>query len=177
MPVPRTLETARLRLRAPADADVDPLFAIQGDPETMRFSWCAPSRADTAWHLRSHADAAAAAGIAPWTVEEKASGRVIGWGGLRRDGQEAELSYFFARSRWGEGFATELVGASVAHGFEGLRLARLVARVRPGNGASIRVLEKHGFLRDADADREAGEHGFSLDRSAWRERRRAAAKR
>ena len=40
--------TARLLLRSPSVEDVDALFAIQGDPDAMKYTFCAPDRAATA---------------------------------------------------------------------------------------------------------------------------------
>jgi len=52
--------------------------------------------------------------------------------------------YWFARSAWGQGYATDLVSASLAFARE--RCVPLVsAFARPANGASCRVLEKSGL--------------------------------
>jgi len=59
-----------------------------------------------------------------------------GWG--------LEIGYWFARSAWGQGYATDLVSASLAFARE--RCVPLVsAFARPANGASCRVLEKSGL--------------------------------
>jgi RimJ/RimL family protein N-acetyltransferase len=75
--------------------------------------------------------------------------RVVGWGGLGVDpfdpGWGPEVSYFFHPAHWGRGLATELVRASLEHGFGALTLRAIGAFARPENAASIRVLEKCGF--------------------------------
>ena len=92
---------------------MDALFEIQGDPEVLRFTYCAASRDDTARHLESHAARFEEDGFAPWTVVRRGDQRIIGWGGLNRDPQAphwgTEVAYFFHPSCWGRGFATELV--------------------------------------------------------------------
>lgn len=89
-------------------------------------------------------------GYAPWTVETKADGRIIGWGGLYDDpfdpGWGVEIGYSFAPSAWGCGYATELVAASMSFADDILHLPEVHAFARPENAGSRRVLEKAGFV-------------------------------
>jgi [ribosomal protein S5]-alanine N-acetyltransferase len=143
--------TARLRLRAPEEADVDAVFAIQGDGAAMRFTYCAEDRAATAAFLRAHADRFAVDGFAPWLAILAEEDRVVGWGGLIKDPKEphwgVEVAYFLDRAVWGRGLASEIVAAALDHAFADLRLPEVGAFVRPANRASVRVLEKAGFAR------------------------------
>jgi RimJ/RimL family protein N-acetyltransferase len=143
------IETARLVLRSLRDEDVGPLYEIQGDRDAMRFTWAAPSEAECGRRLRAHERTREAHGFAPWVVALREDGRVVGWGGLGVDpfapGWGPEVSYFFHPAHWGRGLATEVVRASVAHGFDALSLPTIGAFARPDNVASIRVLEKCGF--------------------------------
>jgi ribosomal-protein-alanine N-acetyltransferase len=151
MAEPPMIVTRSLFLRAPEPADVDPLFAIQGDPVAMRHTFCAPDRAATAEWLRSYADRFAIDGFAPWTAVLRHPRQVVGWGGLNRDphapGWGVEVTYFIDPSWWGRGLATELVGAALALAFDRLALPDVNAFVRPANRASARVLQKTGFTR------------------------------
>ncbi|MBU4135469.1 MAG: GNAT family N-acetyltransferase, partial [Alphaproteobacteria bacterium] len=54
---------------------------------------------------------------------------------------------------WGQGLATEAVGAAVDHVFATRDLDTLTADVDPENAASIRLLERLGFLRTGFAER------------------------
>ena len=56
------------------------------------------------------------------------------------------LAFCLAREYWGRGLATEAGRAFVNFGFDQLRLKRIVAVAEVGNAASIRVLEKLGFV-------------------------------
>lgn len=59
---------------------------------------------------------------------------------------DAELSYWLGRSYWNRGFATALVTGAVRRIHDNApELLRLIAKVRPDNPASRRVLEKAGF--------------------------------
>jgi RimJ/RimL family protein N-acetyltransferase len=143
------VETERLLLRPFALADVVPLYAIQGDREAMRFTRWAESRDSCRDWLAGHEAQRLELGFAPWTVVTRAESCVVGWGGLNVDpadpGWGVEVSYFFAPTVWGRGFATELVRASLGVAFGALGLSEVGAFARPENAASIRVLEKAGF--------------------------------
>lgn len=61
----------------------------------------------------------------------------------------AELGYWLGRAYWGEGIMTAAVRAIVPHALRELKLYRLQARVFADNPASMRVLERCGFAREA----------------------------
>jgi ribosomal-protein-alanine N-acetyltransferase len=171
MTKPPTRRTSRLLLRAPKTADVEPLFAIQGDSEAMAFTFCSPDREATAAHIGSYAARFGEDGFAPWTVLLEAEGRVIGWGGLNKDPSApewgVEVAYYLDRAYWNQGLATELVRESLAYAFEELGLEEVGAFARPENVASVRVLEKCGFERIRFVpELERDEYRISAER--WR---------
>ena len=53
------------------------------------------------------------------------------------------------RQYWGQGYAQEAVTALVAYAFVSFPLHRITASVDPQNAASVRVLEKCGFAKEA----------------------------
>jgi RimJ/RimL family protein N-acetyltransferase len=59
---------------------------------------------------------------------------------------EASLGLYIATKYWGRGFATEAGRAFTKFGFNELNLNRIVTIVQVGNIASVRVLEKLGFV-------------------------------
>ncbi len=61
-------------------------------------------------------------------------------------GPEPEVGYLLASRFHGRGLATEALAAVVADATERLRIPVLVGIVDEPNGASIRVLEKCGFV-------------------------------
>ena len=149
MEQPPTLATQRLLLRAPTDEDVDALFAIQGNRDAMRHTYWAPDREATRQRLLAFAARYRSDGFAPWTITTNADARIVGWGGLCIDpfdpGWGIEILYFFDPACWGQGYASELVAASLRHAFRDLDLPQVGAFAASDNRASIRVLEKSGF--------------------------------
>jgi RimJ/RimL family protein N-acetyltransferase len=55
--------------------------------------------------------------------------------------------YVLAADAWGKGYATEALGAMVSLAWQ-LDVVWLFAVCHPQHRASVRVLEKHGFVRD-----------------------------
>ncbi len=151
MPGPPTRRTSRLLLRAPEPADAEVLFAIQGDAEAMKHTFCAPSLEATAAHLESYAARYAEDGFAPWTAVLTAEDLLVGWGGLNKDPNApewgVEVAYYIDRAYWGRGLATELVRESLTLAFADLGLDQVGAFAKPENAASVRVLVKAGFER------------------------------
>jgi RimJ/RimL family protein N-acetyltransferase len=93
-------------------------------------------------------------GFGPWLMRDRATGAVVGRGGLQHtnavEGRPVEIAWAVAPSRWGEGLATELAFTSVDVGFETLELERLIAFTLPHNVASRRVMEKARFTYERD---------------------------
>jgi len=56
--------------------------------------------------------------------------------------------YCFHEAAWGKGYATEAVLAMLQWAYESLDLNRVEAELDTRNGASARVLEKLGFVRE-----------------------------
>jgi RimJ/RimL family protein N-acetyltransferase len=71
------------------------------------------------------------------------------WGGHHDDpfdvGWGIEVSYHFAWSVWGKGYAMELTKLRLQIAHVRLRFAEVIAFGHPDNGASQKVLEKTGF--------------------------------
>jgi len=61
----------------------------------------------------------------------------------------AEVGYWIAPDREGQGYATEAAGLAADYAFDERGLHKLVARVLEGNPASARVLETVGFTAEA----------------------------
>lgn len=73
-------------------------------------------------------------------------GRVIGSTGLNVETlYRAVTGYMLARETWGHGYATEVTKA-MTDVAESLGIVRLAALCHPDNRASVRVLEKVGFI-------------------------------
>lgn len=77
--------------------------------------------------------------------------------------QTAELGYWLGEPFWGQGIATEVVGAFSNYLLDQFDLERLQAGVFSTNIASMRVLEKAGFHQEAVHKRKVLKAGQMLD--------------
>ena len=96
-------------------------------------------------------------GFGPFAVELKASRTLIGFCGLfKRDiSQSPDLGYAFLSRYWSRGYALEAAHAVIGYAREKLRLPELVAITSSDNTASLKVLQKLGFI-DINAVHMAG---------------------
>jgi len=87
-------------------------------------------------------------GYGPFAVELKTSQIPIGFCGLfQRDiFRYPDLGYAFLSRYWSQGFALESAHAVVGYAKKKLKLPRLVAITSSDNTASLRVLQKLGFV-------------------------------
>ena len=67
--------------------------------------------------------------------------------GIRR--RTAEIGYWLGEEFWGRGIATEALSAMTEYAFAHFDIVRLQASVYEWNQASMRVLEKAGYQREA----------------------------
>ena len=143
------IETARLLLRPPRLTDAAPLFEFLGDAIAMQYTTPQASLRDCRRYLAAHERQRRRVGCAPWVVLAKATGAVIGFGGLYDDpfdpGWGVEVGYFFAPDAWGKGYASELTRFCVELARQQARWPVLHAFAHPHNAASQRILEKSGF--------------------------------
>lgn len=104
----------------------------------------------------------------PWpgllVAEQRGTPTAIGYCGLISNSvgrpDEPELAFEFLRRFWNHGFATEASRAIVDHAREhGYR--NLAATVRDWNRASLRVLDKLGFVNTGEREPDDS-HGDSL---------------
>ena len=88
----------------------------------------------------------------------------------------AEIGYWLSERHWGKGIISEAVRFVVDHGFTHHKWTRIHAGVFSSNPASMRVLEKCGFTREAIFRKSVlkggnylDEHVYSILKEAWLE--------
>ncbi len=149
----KLLETNRLILRRFTPADVDHLFALDNDPEVMRYlNGGEPVAREVVAHEILPAFIRASEGddlLGYWAASEKATGGFAGWFSLKRHDDappsEVSLGYRFRRAAWGQGYATEGARYLITLAFARPDIQRVVASTYEDNAASRRVMEKLGM--------------------------------
>jgi [ribosomal protein S5]-alanine N-acetyltransferase len=148
------LETSRLLLRHYKDADINSLYNIFSDPETMEFYPAPFSMHKTQGWIKQNIERYQIDGFGLWVVCLKDSNEFLGDCGLVKqqiNGKlEIEIGYHISKEHWSKGYASEAARACMEHGFYQLGLNKLISIIDPRNIASIRVAEKIGFIQEKE---------------------------
>jgi RimJ/RimL family protein N-acetyltransferase len=86
-----------------------------------------------------------------WSITRPAEGRMLGHLSLFNFSEQsgrADIGYGQARAHWGQGLMREALTAVVDYAFGPMGLRRLEADIDPRNLASLRALERLGFVRE-----------------------------
>ncbi|MEY9946384.1 GNAT family N-acetyltransferase [Kitasatospora sp. GAS1066B] len=163
----RTVRTERLELRAVGLDDLEPLFAINSDPEVWRHR--PQGRHTEIGQTREWIERAVegwADGLSYWTVRlrgpggaggesDGGSGPVVGIGGVQTQVARAHwnLYYRLAPAHQGKGYATELSRAALAAARQHTPQLPVFAWIHPDNPGSRSVAGRLGLI----------DHGLRLD--------------
>jgi len=139
--------------------DVDAMYVYLSHDDVFRYiSWAQPTLDETTESVREAMEAARAIPRRDYVLAVTLSdtGEVVGQITLKMDRyiprlrqRTAELGYMLRRDCWGRGIATEAARLLLDFAFGEVGLHRVFAVVGDDNPASIRVLEKLGFRREA----------------------------
>jgi len=139
-----TLETARLRLRAPRIEDFGVYLAANGatarDREPL---WLDFSQMTASWLQR---------GFGPWTIETRDGGDAVGFLPVDHDfgDPEPEIGWFVRPDRRRAGIATEAARAALDRLLPALGFRSIVSYVARDNAASLAVAARLGGIRQRD---------------------------
>ena len=144
----------RLIARRFTPLDLDVFVAMRADPEVARFqNWENftedDGRAFLEWNAQRNPGEQ---GWFQFALERAEDRRFIGDCGLKiseADNRLAQIGYTLAPQYWSHGYAQEAVRALIDYAFSNFPIHRITASVDPRNVASVRVLEKSGFAKEA----------------------------
>lgn len=145
------LTTERLRLRRLTPDDAGFALRLLNEPSFIRY--VADRGVRTLEQARAYLrDGPLASyernGFGLWLVEEKESGAAAGICGLvkRAELEDVDIGYSLLPEFWSRGYASEAAAGVLHYARSALGLRRIVAVTSPDNHASIRLLEKLGFV-------------------------------
>ena len=153
------LLTERLELRPITWADVDRLAVFHADARVMNLlQHGVLTRAQSDALVATYEAEWPALGFGNWTATERATGRLVGLGGLRVHTGDygVAIRLAFAPEAQGKGYGTELCRAALAFAFDVAKLDRVAALTRSDNRPSQRSLEKSGMVREREIRMESG---------------------
>ena len=154
-----TLTTERLVLRGFVDADLEPLAAMNADPEVMRYLGGARSREWSAASIDRCRSQWGKLGFGRFVIEDNASREFVGWVSLEPvelDGYagDVEIGWRLVRGCWGRGLATEAAMTVLTWAFASLPVDRILAVADAENARSISVMRRLGMVHLTDTPDE-----------------------
>jgi RimJ/RimL family protein N-acetyltransferase len=152
------IETQRLILRAPEDADRDAIAALNGHPEVGAWLSGVMTREESDAMVDRVRQTIGLHGFGFWAVERKADGAVVGMTGLLIMGDDLpvpggiELGWRMHPDAQGSGLATEAAAAARDWAFANLDVDELYAITAETNVRSQNVMKKIGMTYDPAGD-------------------------
>lgn len=144
--------TERLRMRPFRIDDLEALTEIFAKPDVWRFPFGRGfTDEETEAFLHNRIDRQGRPGNSPGAVEERATGRLLGYIHLTPPEwlpevmPAVEIGWRLDPGWWGRGLATEGARAVLGYGFEVMGLAEVLSIYEPANRASGRVMERLGM--------------------------------
>lgn len=176
------IETERLIIRPVTLEDQEGFFALDSDPEVMRYvgNKLIRHKEEAENTIRFIQEQYATNGTGRWSVTDKKNNDFIGWTGIKLIREELnnhsnfyELGYRLLRRHWGQGFATEAALACLEYGFRVLKPGVIFAIADAGNKGSDHVLQKCGLSLSAHFDYEGTPHNwYHITKAAWELRKK-----
>jgi len=156
------LTTQRLRLVPMCDEHFDGLFAMNSDPQVMRYITGKP---DTEADTQAMIDRVKARwiefGFSWWSFFEIETGELIGAGCIQHLGRDPanplETGWRLRQDRWNRGYAFEAAQAMASFAFDRLNSPTLCAVCAPENTGSSNVMKKLGMQY------QGLEHWYDMD--------------
>jgi len=163
------IETERLVLRQITNDDVNEIFELRSNPETMKYipRPLAKTTEDALEHIATIEDKIILNEGINWGITLKGNERLLGMIGFYRMQPEnfrSEIGYMLLPEFHGKGIITEAVKRLITYGFNDLKLHSIEAVIDPENFASEKVLQKCNFIKEAHLKESQFYEGKFLDK-------------
>lgn len=148
------INTERLQMRGISSGDAEALYKYRSDAETNQYQGWIPKTIDDAHQFLSK--------VAPevnvydtwfqFAIISKANGELIGDIGIHFfdvDRYQVEIGCTLSKDYHGKGFANEALKAMINYLFNDLNKQRITCSIDPLNQASIKMVERLGFRKEA----------------------------
>lgn len=147
------IETERLLLRRITNDDVNEVFELRSNPETMKFipRPLVKNSEEALEHIAMIEDKIVTNVGINWGITLKDSPKllgIIGYYRMQPEHHRAEIGYILLPEFHGKGIIPESVNRLITYGFEELKLHSIEAVIDPENYASEKVLQKCGFVKE-----------------------------
>lgn len=164
----QNLQSNRLLLRQITTDDVNEIFELRSNADTMKFipRPLVTSLEEALEHIAMIQSKIETNEGINWAVTIKGSDKLIGVAGHYRIKWEhfrSEIGYMILPEYSGKGITTEVVRLLIDYGYNTMNMHSIEAVIDPRNHASARVLEKNGFVKEAHFKEDHFYNGEFLD--------------
>lgn len=147
------LETERLLLRRVDKNDVNEIFSMRSNAETMQYipRPLVVNKEEALSHIALLDSGIEKNEAINWAITFKGENKLLGIIGFYRTKFEdfrSEIGYMLLSENHGKGIASEAVERALDYGFNEMNLHSIEAVFDPRNYASERVLQKNGFIKE-----------------------------
>jgi ribosomal-protein-alanine N-acetyltransferase len=164
----KDLESERLLLRQITSNDVNEIFELRSNPETMKYipRPLVTTIDEAMGHIKMIQDKIETNEGINWAITLKNSPKMIGIIGhyrVRWEHFRSEIGYMLLPEYHGKGIVSEAIQLMIHYGFNDMKMHSLEAIIDPKNIASARVLEKNNFIKEAHLTQNEFYDGKFLD--------------
>ncbi len=163
------IETERLLLKRITNDDVNEVFELRSNPETMKYipRPLVKTTEDALEHIAMIEDKIITNIGINWGITLKGNSKllgIIGYYRMQPENYRAEIGYILLPEFHGKGIIPEAVNKLIRYGFDDLKLHSIEAVIDPENLASEKVLQKCGFVKEAHFKESEFYNGRFLDK-------------
>lgn len=149
-----TIQTDRLLMRCMTLDDGPEMFYLRSHPQVMRYLDRAPCQnlAEAENKIREILELQANNDGINWAINLMPDTTMIGNIGiwrLQKEHYRGEIGYVLNPDFFQKGIMSEAMNMVIQYAFNQMGLHSIEANVNPENAASIALLEKHGFVKEA----------------------------
>ena len=149
-----SITTDRLQLRHVEKSDVNEIFFLRSDKKVMKYIDRSPAKkiGDGYEFIQKITEQEKNNDAVTWAITLKSNSKLIGticYWNIQKEHFRAEVGYVLHPDYWGKGIMQEALLKVINYGFKVMNLHSIEANVNPGNAASIKLLEKNKFVREA----------------------------
>ena len=166
------LETDRLILRQMQETDIDAVYNFNSCEEALKYVLREPfkTKEEAKEKLNFFLTGIKGKTAFWWVFTLKETNENIGYGGLFDISQEhnrAEIGYGITKNYWNKGYMSEIVETIVKFGISKAEFNKIYGIIISGNDASIRLLEKNNFKKEAHLKEHSFARGKYFDETIY----------
>jgi ribosomal-protein-alanine N-acetyltransferase len=166
------LETERVILRKMLESDIDVVYDFNSCNESLDYIVREPfkSKEDAKEKLSYFQTSIKEKSAFWWVFTLKETGEDIGYGGLfdiSKEHNRAEIGYGLIKKYWNKGYMSEILTGMLRFAISTAEFHKIYGIVIPGNDASIRLLEKNNFKKEAHLEKHSFARGRYFDETIY----------